>query len=97
MLVALIVGVILIVGTMVLAISLKPKPEDLVGWTRPEPLPDTETGSGYTGSMSNFTQSPQSNCPDVKHVICRYCGHDIANGRYCSECCLTSRYVVSNR
>jgi len=37
MLVALIVGVILIVGIIVLAISLKPKPEDLVGWTRPEP------------------------------------------------------------
>lgn len=97
MLVALIAGVLLIVGIMVLAISLNPKPEDLVGWTRPEPLPQAETGSVFTGSINSFTQPVQSNRPPPKRVICRYCGHDIANGRYCSECHLTSGYVVSNR
>lgn len=97
MLVALIVGVFLIAGIMILAISLRPKPEDLVGWTRPEPLPDTETGSKYWDSLNNITQPSQSNRPAANHVICRYCGREIANGRYCSECHLTSGYVVSNR
>ena len=90
MLVSLIVGVFLIVGIMMLAISLKPKPEDLVGWTRPEPLPDSETGSDYTGSINNFTQPPQSTRPAAKRVICRYCGREIAKGRYCPECHLST-------
>ena len=86
--------VLLIVGIMVLATSLNPKP-DLAGWTRPEHLIET---SLQTESMDN-TPAPLSQQPTPQLtpnlVICRYCDREITHGKYCSECHLTSGYVVS--
>jgi hypothetical protein len=36
--------------------------------------------------------SPQ---PALSRVVCRYCGREIGRGRYCSDCHLTSGYVVT--
>jgi len=92
MLVALIAGVLLIVGILTLAISLKPKPEDRI-LTRPAYLSQTEDNAVPTESISSTPFQPP---PLARtHVICRYCGHEIAHGKYCPECHLTSGYTTS--
>ena len=91
MIVALIAGVLIIVGIMTLAISLKPKPEDQI-LTRPAYLPQD-----YAEPAQSFSSNLPFQPPVIprSHVVCRYCGHEIAHGKYCSECHLTSGYSTS--
>jgi len=95
MLASLIGVVLLIVGIMVLATSLNPKP-DLAGWTRPEHLIETslqtESINNTPAPLSQQQPTPQLT-PNL--VICRYCDREITHGKYCSECHLTSGYVLS--
>jgi len=96
MLAALTVGVLLIVGILIIATWLKPKPEDLVGWTRPEHLLNTDPVSSENRNISDELSQPPSPQPfSLSSVVCRYCGREIAHGRYCSDCHLTSGYVVT--
>ena len=90
MILALIVGIFLILGIMLLAISLKPKPEELVGWTRPGPL-TAEGRLAQRGFIDTWSQQPEPPPkPAARRYVCRYCNREIPEGRFCQECHLTS-------
>jgi hypothetical protein len=75
-------------------ISNKQPQAEPIGWTRPEHLLNTDSGPTENRNNSDELSQPPSLQPALSRVVCRYCGREIAHGRYCSDCHLTSGYAV---